>query len=139
LFVGTKSSVMTDELRRNIQIFIPLDTFACAMEFSEEENFDILAHHVVVGLSREYLIENFYHMGGLDYIKKQFPDADQPGVLVCPSPFGVELFHWAHGMGNIQLDELFSPNVQFESEVQLNTLLGIRGTKKKGNGLLLGL
>jgi hypothetical protein len=133
IFNGMEFNVGLPLGRELMQLYIPINSYAVAMEFSEKENIDVVLTHAVIGLERERLIDNTYDFGHVDHLKPKYRDADSPGILVRPSSFGVELFHWAFGRGDIPISRFLDPTVEFRSNFQIKTVVGSRGTRLKGN------
>jgi hypothetical protein len=97
--------------RQRFKIFLPLDQFITAMEFSDSEmcKFNSIFSHIIFGLSNEGLIEAQFMFGGVEHIKDMFPNAPSAGIVCQPSADGIELFQWAFGYGDADLDGIFLP------------------------------
>src|ERR1019366_7789728 len=108
--------------------FVPLTSYALAMEFSTKENLPTILSHAMFGLSHESLIEEEFLFGNAEHLKAQYQGADAPGILFSPSALGVELFFWAHGKGNLGVNELLNPATQLTADININTAPGIRST-----------
>ncbi|CAO3858370.1 hypothetical protein [Achromobacter mucicolens] len=98
------------EGRPKMQIFLPINGYAQAMEFSEPEaqQFSQIVTHVFFGLHAENLIEGAWQMGSKESLKKIFPKVDEDGIVCQPSALGTELFLWAFGKAEYPLDFVFS-------------------------------
>jgi hypothetical protein len=136
LFNGTEFNVALPQGRESMQIFIPMHSYAVAMEFSGTEDMGVVLSHAIIGLVRESLIDSNYNFGPVDHLKEHYSAAPGYGILVRPSSFGVELFHWAHGRGDVSIHRFLDPTVEFRSSVRIVTVAGPHGTKHKGNDLL---
>ncbi|UWQ25844.1 hypothetical protein K3553_05105 [Leisingera aquaemixtae] len=97
--------------RRNI--FIPLNGFLAAMDFSDEEMNDLseMVGHILYGLAKEGLIQERMYFGNAEHLEKQHPNNktvnfDKGGVIFSPSTFGIELFSWGLGKGQIGISNL---------------------------------
>lgn len=132
LFDGTDASPNTNESRSQMQMFVPVSAFHSGMEIAAAEDLSIILSHSIVGLVSESLIDAQYQFGGADFIKTNgFPEADQPGLLVQPSVLGVELFHWAHGMGDLASAAFLKTEVVFVSDVTVAVTPGVRSVRRK--------
>ncbi len=117
LFNGTNLSVNTTERRLQLQIYIPFRSYISGMEFSPEEDADAILPHVLFGLADEGLIDKHsFHAGSLDGIRKRFSEATEGGLVVTPTARGVELFHWAHGLGHVPLQHFLAIEVTYEAD-----------------------
>jgi hypothetical protein len=131
LFDGT-GSANTAIGRNDMQMFVPIPAFRSAMDMTEKEDLNIVLMHSIVGLVGESLLDNNYQFGAPAFLKENgYPEAVEPGLLVVPSLLGVELFHWAHGLGDVQIAEFLQPSRKFESEIVVAVVPGVRGVRKK--------
>ncbi|MBK8097849.1 MAG: hypothetical protein IPK26_12120 [Planctomycetes bacterium] len=136
LFDGDEHSVTTPEGRNALMMFVPIGTFGTAMELSHDEHPDVILQHAIIGLVSEGLVGDRYHFGPADYIQRSgFKEADSTGILVQPSALGVELFHWAHGLGDVHPGRFLRADVQFSSEVRLVVTPGVRSVRDPGRKL----
>ena len=125
---GSAHPISTTEGRLLLNIFIPLQSYGVALQLTPEENFEAIAQHVLFGLSREGLIEDEFRMGNEELIRQSFPEAEGPGLLITPSALGVELFHWAHGLGHLPIADFLKPETTFRSDIKIPTRPGFRAT-----------
>ncbi len=117
VFNGTNLSVNTSDRRFRLQIYIPFRSYISLMEFSPEEDADAILAHVLFGLANEDLIDkDTFHTGPLDSIRKRFSEATEGGMVVAPTARGVELFHWAHGLGHVPLQHFLATEVTYEAD-----------------------
>lgn len=130
---GSEFTATTTDGRSALEIFIPANSYISAMEFSDKErqNLTPLLDHVMFGLVKEGLIAERYNYGPLDYVKKHFAEATTSGIILQPSPLGIELFHWAHGMGDLPVAEFLKKDVVFNSDIVIQTTPGFQATKSK--------
>jgi hypothetical protein len=134
-FNGRAINVAVPQGRDSMQIFIPMDCYAAAMEFSEKEDFYVFLSHAIIGLAKESLIDSNYNFGMVDPLNGENNPAPEPGILVRPSSFGVELFHWAHARGDVPVHRFLEPTVEFRSNIEIKTVAGSHGMMHKGNDL----
>lgn len=115
LFKGTDYNICESATRDKLEIFIPLDTFLVALDFSEEETKRIseLIPHIMFGLSSFGLIENNFLYGPKESLLERYSRADSYGIIVQPSQQGLELFMWAYGYGLETLSSFFSETIVF--------------------------
>ena len=92
-----------------MQIFLPGEGYANAMEFSQEEwNNPQMLDHVWHGLMSDGLIEGRWQFGDQRSLRSIFAGAPSYGIVCHPSALGAELFLWALGHGNVPLEHLLS-------------------------------
>lgn len=126
LFDGSDISPSLEDGRRMLRMFIPSTTYESLMEFEKGETPSIILAHSVVGLVSESLLGDYYQFGSHDYIKRHFPEAPSAGLMVEPSTLGVELFYWAHGLGDIPVGAFLQPTIKFDSTIELASPKGVR-------------
>lgn len=116
LFFGKDINVCEQAIRSKLEVFIPLDTYLEAFDFSEEELKRLfeLTPHIMFGLANAGLIENNFQYGPQESLKKKYPDANSYGIIVQPSQRGVELYMWAYGHGFEPLTSYFSSSMAFK-------------------------
>lgn len=89
--------------------FIPEADLFTAMEFvgSELDNTESLMGHALNGLQREALIGDLIAYGNPEVLAayRPRPLQDGSGLIYTPSGLGIELFLWAHGVSNFNLNE----------------------------------
>ncbi len=91
--------------RRKMQLFMPLQGYAEAMEFTEVEwNNPQILNHIFHGLSTDGLIEGEWGFGSQQVLKQLSANVTGDGIVCTPSAQGVELFLWAFGHGDQDLD-----------------------------------
>jgi hypothetical protein len=79
------------------------------MAFEADEDLGLLVSHILFGLERENLIGVQFSFGEAEHIRKAiYPGAPGAGLVFGPSPLGVELFLWAHGLGQAHPLTFFS-------------------------------
>ena len=109
LFATSGRRFGTDQDRAQMQVFLPLEGYANAMGFSQEEwNNPQIMNHVWHGLLSDGLIEGRWQFGDQRSLRSIFAGAPSDGIVCCPSALGAELFLWALGHGNVPLEHLLS-------------------------------
>ncbi|MBF4246452.1 hypothetical protein EA004_15635 [Vibrio anguillarum] len=100
--------------RGKCQIWMPLQEYAEAMEFSQQEwNNPQLLSHIFQGLSADGLITDSWGFGPPAHLKnylnnRQLKLQDDLVGLVCePTISGIELFLWGFGKGKCPLNDIF--------------------------------
>jgi len=129
LFRGSDVNLGVAQGRHQLEVFIPHSAYVTAMEFSYKENPSVVLHHVMFGLIRERLIEDHFQFGPAEHIKQHYSGAEESGLLFSPSALGVELFLWAHGRGDLVLNQILDPAAPLQSSVCITTTVGIKSTK----------
>jgi len=96
--------------RREMQIFIPFNNYIKAMDFNADEikQFEPITRHIFFGLHSEDLIENQFVYGPKESLFASFPKATDDGIICQPSALGAELYLWAFGYADKELDFVFS-------------------------------
>ena len=109
LFATSGRRFGTDQDRAQMQVFLPLEGYANAMGFSQEEwNNPQIMNHVWHGLMSDGLIEGRWQFGDQRSLRSIFAGAPSDGIVCHPSALGAELFLWALGHGNVPLEHLLS-------------------------------
>ena len=129
LFSNSVNNFNRTEDRRKMQLFIPSQGYAEAMEFTQREwdNPQILIH-IFHGLETDGLIENVWGIGNQESLKRYFHTGKAPGegIVCAPSTLGVELLLWAFGHGDRRLDFLltgaFLPEIEGISKSVSNAM-----------------
>ncbi|MBI2271992.1 MAG: hypothetical protein HYU69_16760 [Bacteroidetes bacterium] len=129
LYNGESTNVAFDQERNNLRVFIPIETYAIAMDFVEEEKKEIsnLINHSIFGLLKEDLIDGYFQFGGKEHIQKTFPESNVGGMILQPSPLGIELFLWAYGKGQVHIQDFLKNSITFEIDEKIK----LSGEKKK--------
>lgn len=130
VFNGTDLNVLKPDGREAMLTFVSRDCYVAGMDFSENENVEIVLNHVLFGLSRESLIEPYFRSGSGTHIEGYSRQTD-PGLSFSPASLGVELFHWAHGMGDLHVAHFLNSENQFTSTTQID----IRSTYRAASQL----
>lgn len=120
LFQGTKRQ---PQVRTgNLVQYIPYSEYVSAMAYDDHEGAKkgALMTHAFYGLAAHDLIGEWY-AGDREHLSKvvqgscaihEFPFGEE-GIVVEPSVFGLQLFCWAHGKGDMLPDDVFNPGVAF--------------------------
>jgi hypothetical protein len=114
IYGGSNATVSDSASRQTLCTYLPTNVFHDAMDFSEEENHEVIMHHALVGLGREDLLGPNWALGGADLIRKHGYSVPAHGLVIEPSVFGVELFLHAHGRGNLLANMFLSPDTRFD-------------------------
>ena len=122
-FDGQDMNVGDSSDRGKMELYIPYDTYAKAMDFTDEEigNFHVLMQHSIWGLDKEGLIATFQY-GSADYLKQRYKSVKGAGIIVQPSNLGIELFMWAYGYGQMPINAFFRTATEFNNDQ--NILIG---------------
>jgi hypothetical protein len=99
------------------------------MELQKQENLNSILTHVMLGLTREALIDELFCWGSIEAVHLMYPAGSEPGIVFVPSGLGIELYLWAHGKGDLDIRDILKPTIQFDAEVQLQVTPGIRSTE----------
>ena len=112
LFSGSGKRFETTQDRAQMRIFLPAREYVDSMEFTEDEWFNPqMLHHIWHGLSSDDLIEGEWRFGGAESLRSLFPGAPHDGFVCTPSTLGAELFLWAFGRSDLQLEELCTAGI----------------------------
>lgn len=112
---------------QKLAIFVPIEVYMNAMEFSSSENFNIILPHSLNALSLNNLIAPNYWFGDQDFLLKQFP-ANQAvkggGLIIAPSPIGAELYLAVQGKRECTVNEIFSSECSLVASPNIPISLG---------------
>ncbi|MDX2021138.1 MAG: hypothetical protein SF187_12935 [Deltaproteobacteria bacterium] len=97
-----------------------MSAFSTAMKFTEKEDPAKIIGHILFGLHREGLI-SAYASGNKETVVGIASTAASDGVAFVLTPGGVELFLWAHGLQDSDLNDIITADSPFEpfDDVQL--------------------
>lgn len=121
-FDGTDINPNTSEGRDKLWLYVPRSTYETAMDFSENEDVNILLSHIIFGLAKEGLIEKRFSFGSKESLQKIFENAYTEGIIFQPSVLGIELFLWAYGKSDLTNEDFFRPNNKFEVDSNIKIL-----------------
>jgi hypothetical protein len=80
-------------------------------------------------LHSENLIEDQFEFGPQDYMKKHLASVTDGGIVCQPSAHGAELFLWAFGESDKDMNYLFHPEFKIEVEKMPSFIVGACPTK----------
>jgi hypothetical protein len=135
LYDGTRISPSTKLSRQQLRIYIPMDSFVQAMEFSDKEDPNNLLAIAMFSLSSEALIDDEWVSG--DIHKQPNSGLDKPGIVFGPSVLGTELFLWAFGLRQVGYDNFLHSNVQLPDDLGITLPIGTRKVPSKGHDVTL--
>ena len=117
LFCSKENSFNMSEDRREMQVFFPLEVYIEAMAFTLQEwnNLQIL-NHIFHGLSSDGLIEDHWGFGNRKALATIASNVPGDGIVCTPTAQGEELFLWAFGYGDRDLNFLLTDRVVTEIE-----------------------
>ena len=115
LYSNSENNFGLSKNRNEMQFFMPIQVYAEAMRFSPQEldNPQILGH-IFHGLATDGLIENHWQFGNQESLKNRFGNVPGDGIICTPSSLGVELFLWAFGHGDKELEFLITGEMSAE-------------------------
>tara|TARA_B100001094_G_C18195576_1_gene810570 strand:+ start:2581 stop:3366 length:786 start_codon:yes stop_codon:yes gene_type:complete len=92
-----------------MEIFLPTFFYAKAMKMNKDEFNQVnnLAMHSIQGLANHNLIDKNFYFGYPEHHHQYFKGFDFEGIICQPTKFGVQLFLWAFGAGNENIEFLF--------------------------------
>ena len=116
LFNGRDMELTLARSRSGAETYIPATFFATAMALSAKEVSQVnqILSHIMFGLNREGLIEPYHHFGTAQYIQGIFSEATSEGIIYQPSVLGIELFLWAYGRGDLDVNQFLNPSNEFQ-------------------------
>jgi len=133
LFEGKDIQVgIAKERQTKMPIFVPFSLYEKCMDFSEEENANTIPifNHVIYGLVRLSLIDEYFAFGSVEHIRKEFyPNAEEAGIFFVPTVLGIELYAWAHGYANIEKNEFLNKEFHFQKSDVLTIPTGATAVK----------
>lgn len=99
LLLGTPFNIFLEVERQSLGVmFMPFSSYAPAMDFEDTEDAEEIFRHSVFALERESLSQ-VHTAGNVDHVRKRYPNAPEPGMVVVPTVQGAELFLWGMGQG----------------------------------------
>jgi len=131
LFNGQNIKIGLSRERKQMQIFVPFDLYFKCMDFSEEETPSVIIPHIFTGLIKSDLIDQTHAFGTVEALKSIYPKVEKEGIIFTPSLFGIELYVWAFGRGDIQPYFFLDNKVQFESSQVLEIPSGAIAISQK--------
>lgn len=114
IFRGKELNILNSTDRAKMKVYVPMDIYVSAMDFSPKENALNILTHSIEGLSRQNLIGSNFHVASLEHIKKTYPDAWQMGLTFIPSAFGAELFLWVFGYPDELPNKILDPSIKID-------------------------
>lgn len=117
LFSNSGNSFDTYGNGKKMWLFMSYQDYASAMEFTHQEwaNHQILSH-IFHGLSTDGLIQDSSTFGRQEVLETNFFRVPSDGIICAPTTLGVELFLWAFGHGDKDLNFLLTDD--FSSEIE---------------------
>lgn len=96
-------------------VFIPYSTLGPAMDFTDQEPSGEILMHCISGLERHDLLVSS-HWGSKEHVNetnkmRRWPEVAEPGLCVGPTQYGIELWLWAIGAGNISRTAYLEKNL----------------------------
>lgn len=127
LLEGKKLNASSFHDREKMHIFIPLNSFAKAMDFRPGESETIccfigLLGHIISGLVKEDLIANDFQFGPMHnegHIYEIEHKVKTEGGVFTPTMFGMEFFAWANGHPEVDYASFLHKSTKFPSETQI--------------------
>jgi len=123
LFNSSDINIAHPEGRSSMETYIPFNVYDKAMEFDKDENYPIILDHVMFGLRKEHLIEDFFRYGNKEFLGK-VRKVDGDGIIFQPSTLGAELFLWAYGRADLRNTDFLRPANKFEIDSKVVIPLG---------------
>ena len=117
LFSNSGNSFDTYGNGGKMQLFMSDQDYANAMEFTQQEWADHqILGHIFHGLSTDGLIQDSSTFGRQEVLETKFVAVPGDGIICAPTTLGVELFLWAFGHGDKELNFLLTDD--FSSEIE---------------------
>lgn len=92
----------------------PRETFLVAMDFQADEPLDAIISHIFLGLAREGLIGNDWVLADTKSVGRFINIKGDKGIMgFFPEGLGFELYLWAHGLGNKDLNSFYEKEIVF--------------------------
>ena len=115
LFAAGAHDLAFSKHRSRMELFVPFDAYFHVMQFTEEEYNPQLLHHIFNGLSNDGLMDENWSFGSKKELQSMCREAPGAGIVCRPSALGAELFLWAFGHGdkelNFMLTDSFSATI----------------------------
>lgn len=112
-YVGENINFGSDWIHQ-MQVFVPIDEFIRCMYLNlpDSNTKDLILPHIFWGLKRSNLITDFGY-GDIYTVRKRYPGANGPGIVIVPSYFGLELYMWINGHSDISAFKFLDNDLQF--------------------------
>jgi len=124
-FEGANMPEITHEIFKSFELFISFDDYISAMDIGSGESLNAILSHALHGLYRENLVYSAQY-ASRDDLREEWSEAPAGGILVQPSPLGMTLYLWAHGLGHVEVPDFFSSSTFTTSSVKLPELTSVR-------------
>ena len=125
LFVNSGLQLGLPKDRAAIRLFILMPVFTESVNFSERAASVSRADHCILGLARHGLIDASYVYGAREHVVSAWSRAPSAGMVLSPSPFGGELFLWAHGWGDRSINELLVSTLELSDTSPVEVPRGV--------------
>lgn len=119
LYDGVDSPLGTAEGRAHLSLYVSMEAYASALEFTPEEDQGAILLHTLEGLGRFGLIDDPRAAGSTETVRWLWKDAPGPGIVIQPSQLGSELFVWAQGSGRVDAMSFLDPKIKFNPALTL--------------------
>jgi hypothetical protein len=128
IFNDRKEELGLKNERLKLSIYMPSRIYGSAMGLTDREHIDIILPHAMFGLIRENLISQYYTIGNKELVSSALgQQVDEDGIIYRITPFGIELFLWAHGMPNVDIIKLLNPDIEISLNKEIHIQEGIKG------------
>lgn len=133
VFNGESINWGLNEERQKLQLYFPISTFVKAMDFSDDEsnNLEVYINHIINGLLREQIIDEFFIYGEKEYLQETINWVEEDGLVLQPNRLGFELFYWAYGKGQDNPHAFFNTEEKFILDKRVIIDSEIRRVKEK--------
>lgn len=109
-------------VRKVSECIIPQDVFFVAMDYTDDEDQDLINTSIMTNLARTGLINDNYKHGRLNLDQSIIPNVPSHGMLFSATLFGIELFMRVYNKINVQVSKFLDDEVSFDIDSQI--LLG---------------
>ncbi len=106
-----KINILNFDDAPHARIFLPSAFLRVNLRLQPDQG-DVFVTHVLNGLERHDLIDSSWWGGDEEVVKAGEPGTLGSGYFVQPTGFGVELFLWAHALGNRDVPEFLLTEVR---------------------------
>jgi hypothetical protein len=125
----TDVSLGVDRDRNRCSVYLPGAALLVAMDHeSTTDCFHQFVEASLTALVREDLLDPTHCLGTPDWISRErgvdIADVPEVGLIFTPSVSGIELFLWAHGRGDLDINSILAEDIALEPVADLGRVEG---------------
>ena len=115
LFRGSKKSLLMPAHRESMRMFIDITEYDIVMGFDNAEKRNTIMSTSLFGLAKGSFLADV-SFGNTETLRKKYGRVYPPGIIIKPSFHGAEVFLYAFGMGDVDVDDFLQTDVKYDIE-----------------------